>query len=406
MNKFIHFFYIVCFLVTTFPCQGKEKESVIAGYFAEWGVYARNYHVNDIPADKITHVIYAFAQIANGEIALFDAYAATDKFYPGDRWDEPLRGNFKQLQLLKAKYPHIKTLIAIGGWTLSNPFSDVAITAESRRKFAISAANFVEKYGFDGIDIDWEYPCGGGLSRGRNEDKHNFTLLMAELRNQLSHLKEKTGQEYLLTVASRAAHINTHYELAEVAKHIDWFNVMTYDFHGAWENITNHQAPLYSNSRSENSENDRQYNVASAVHAYIAEGVPPQQIVLGIPFYSRGWAGIGSSAKNGGLFQNASKAADGTWESGVLDYADIYSKIEHHPEQFQVAWDDEAKVSWVYNPFLGGGSFFTFDGVAAVKEKIIFSKSLGLRGFMFWEFSGDLRNANDPASLIHTLRNS
>src|SRR5438067_349106 len=107
------------------PKAGKR----IVAYFVEWGIYQRKYNVGDIPADKLTHINYAFAKIQNGEVALFDSYAATDKAYPGDTWDAGvLRGNFKQLQVLKKKHPHLKTLIAVGGWTLSGPFSDAAFT--------------------------------------------------------------------------------------------------------------------------------------------------------------------------------------------------------------------------------------------------------------------------------------
>ena len=108
-------------------------EPRIVGYFAEWGIYGRKYNVGDIPADKLTHINYAFAKIANGECVLVDSYAAIDKAYPGDTWDNGvLRGSFNQLRKLKTKYPHLKTLISVGGWTLSGSFSDVALTEASR----------------------------------------------------------------------------------------------------------------------------------------------------------------------------------------------------------------------------------------------------------------------------------
>lgn len=387
------------FLGIVFCTSIHSIEPVIAGYFAEWGIYGRNYHVSDIPADKITHVIYAFAKISNGEVDLFDSYAAIDKFYPGDNWNEPLRGNFKQLKLLKEKHPHLKTLIAVGGWTLSEPFSEIALTEDNRIKFAVSAAKFVEKYGFDGLDIDWEYPCGGGLAKGRPEDKKNFTLLMAELRHQLSLMTEKTGKPYLLTVASAAGDALDHYELQEVAKVIDWYHLMAYDFHGSWENSTNHQSPLYQNQTDSSPFKDR-YNTSYSVHKYLLEGVPPEQIVVGIPFYSRGWAGV--SSQNGGLFQ-AGKPSKGTWEEGILDYSDVYQKINQSPDQYVITWDEEAKTSWIYNPNVEEGVFYTFEDVKTVQEKSLFIKTLGLRGAMFWEFSGDIRDSNDPASLVNIL---
>lgn len=398
MKKIFLCFIIFTLLITL--CIS-AKEPVIVGYFAEWDIYGRNYHVADIPADKLTHINYAFAKISpDGEVSLFDPYAATEKSYEGDNWEELLRGNFKQLQLLKKEHPHLKTLIAIGGWTLSDLFTDIALTPESRVKFAISAVNFMEKYDFNGIDIDWEYPCGGGIAKSRPEDKQNFTLLIAEIRNQLNELEKKTGQKYLLTVAAPAGDQLNHYELSEVSKYIDWYNLMAYDFHGAWENTTNHQAPLYSNSFDLSAPASR-YNVAYAVSSYIHAGVSPDQIVLGIPLYSRAWSGVHTD--NNGLFQSAAKSAQGTWENGILDYSDLHKKIHGRPDEYIVFWDDESKVSWVFNPYVENGAFYTYEDLKTVSEKMKFIKAENLRGAMFWEVSGDIRNSNDPQSLINVV---
>ena len=175
-------------------------EPRVVAYYPEWAVYARKFDVASIPAAKLTHLVYAFARIEGGEVNLFDSYAAIDKAYPGDTWDKGvLRGNFNQLMKLKAKHKHLKTLIAIGGWTLSSPFSDAALTPASREKLAKSAVAFMLKYGFDGIDLDWEYPVGGGLAGNKNrpEDKANYPLLCAAIRKELD--ARKKGE--LLTVA-------------------------------------------------------------------------------------------------------------------------------------------------------------------------------------------------------------
>ncbi|MBA3239521.1 MAG: glycoside hydrolase family 18 protein [Parachlamydiaceae bacterium] len=378
-------------------------EPVVVGYFAEWGVYDRNYQVSDIPAEKLTHINYAFAQInSNGEVTIFDSYAALDKKYPGDSWDESLTGSFKQLQLLKKKHPHLKTLIAIGGWTLSDPFTDVALTPESRVKFALSAVNFMNKYGFDGIDIDWEYPIGGGIAKGRPEDKENFTLLMAELRHQMNQLQKSTQKKYLLTVASPAGSQMKHYELAAAAEFIDWYNVMAYDFHGAWEKTSNHQAPLYQNFLDP-SPLAPIYNVSYAINSYLQAGVSSYQLVLGIPIYSRGWAGV--NVDNFGLFQAAAKSSRGTWEDGVLDYKDIIQKIKSNPDQYIVSWDEDAKVSWIFNPYIEDGVFYTYEDIKTVNEKLKFIKAQKLRGAMFWELSGDIRDSNSKDSIINSLYN-
>lgn len=133
-----------------------SKTKIILAYFTAWSIYERAYFVNDIDGAKLTHINYAFANIStDGTIVLGDPWADVEKSFDGDTSDQPFRGNFNRLLKLKEKYPHIKTLISIGGWTWSSQFSDVALTDESRKKFAQSCIEFIEKYSFDGIDLDW-----------------------------------------------------------------------------------------------------------------------------------------------------------------------------------------------------------------------------------------------------------
>lgn len=172
--------------------QNPDKRLV--GYFTSWSVYVRDYHVPDIPAEKITHINYAFANISPsvGTIVLGDPYADIDKYYPGDSWDpDSLRGSFHQLQILKGNHPNVKTLISVGGWTWSVYFSNVALTPESRDVFATSCADFIDEYTFDGVDIDWEYPVSGGEPGNiyRPEDRENFTLLLVAIRGKLDSLE-------------------------------------------------------------------------------------------------------------------------------------------------------------------------------------------------------------------------
>ena len=222
----------------------------VVGYFAEWGIYQRKYLVTDIPAAKLTHVNYAFARIVDGKCAIVDAYAAVDRAYPGDKWDPgEKRGNFKQLTLLRKKHPHLKTLISVGGWTLSGPFSDTALTEQSRQKFAASCVAFMLEHGFDGVDVDWEYPGGGGLesNKTRPEDGRNFSSLLAELRRLLDQQGVKDKRKYLLTIAAPAGPgTYKHIEIDKIHRHLDWINLMTYDFHGSWSELTNFSAPLLS----------------------------------------------------------------------------------------------------------------------------------------------------------------
>jgi chitinase len=391
------FLILACLLVGMNPLQAGEKR--IVAYFAEWSVYARKYHVADIPADRLTHVNYAFAKIHRGELTLFDSYAAIDKFYPGDKWDAGfLRGNLHQLQVLKKKHRHLKTLIAIGGWTLSGPFSDVALTPSSREKFAKSAVRFLTKYKFDGIDLDWEYPVSGGLktNKTRPEDKQNYTHLLASLRNALDARGRIDKKKYLLTIAAPAGPaVFANIELAKVAKVIDWFNLMAYDFHGGWSERTHFNAPLYAikNDPTKDETIRKHFNGDSAVKAYRAAGVPPDKLVLGVPFYGRGWAGV--KDRDHGLFQKPAKALPrGTHEAGVFDYKDLAANYQG---KFARHWHKEAMVPWLYDS--KSGIMITYDDPESLKIKAEYVAKNDLGGIMLWELSGD----DAKSSLLNAL---
>jgi chitinase len=382
--------------------EKKSEPKRLVGYFPEWSIYQRKYNVADIPAEKLTHINYAFAKIANGECALVDSYAAIDKFYPGDKWDAGfLRGNFHQLQLLKKKHPHLRTLISVGGWTLSGPFSDVAQTEASRTKFAKSAVAFMKKYEFDGVDIDWEYPVSGGLesNKTRKEDKQNYTYLLAALRKQLDEQGKNDRKAYLLTIAAPAGpKIYANLELDRIAKYLDWINLMTYDFHGGWSERTNFNAPLYpSKSDPEKDETIRKhFNVDSAVKAYLAAGIPPEKLVVGVPFYGRGWGGVKNVGD--GLYQPHGPAPKGTWENGVFDYKDLAANYVGRSKRY---WHDEAKVPWLYDE--KSGVMISYDDAESLRLKAEYVNRQKLGGVMVWELSADDSRATLLTTLHETL---
>lgn len=358
------------------PPPASTKKKIIA-YFAAWSVYGRNFHVADIDASLITHLNYAFLNIAGGECVLGDSYADLDKFYPGDSWDAgSLRGSFHQLQLLKAKHAHLKTLLSVGGWTWSDGFSDAALTEASRAKLARSCVAIMTKYGFDGLDLDWEYPGGGGLAPGKPIDKGNFTLLLAEFRKQL----DAAGEGHLLTIATGAApKVIANMELSKIHPYLDSINVMTYDFHGGWEKVTGHNAPMFM---GKGDPSPAGWSTDGAVRAYLDGGVPASKIVAGAAFYGRGWSGVG--AKDDGLYQPASGPSPGTWEQGVLDYHDIAA---NYLPTFTRRFDAEAKVPWLYNATRQ--LMISYDDVESHNLRAQYIKEKGLGGVMIWELSGD-----------------
>ena len=371
--------------------NGQQFNKRIIGYYTSWSVYGRDYHVSDIPANRINYINYAFANIDNGAgtIKLGDYYADVDKFYPGDSWEPgALRGCFHQLQILKANNPHVKTLISVGGWTWSAYFSNIALTEQSRQTFAASCVNFIQLYQFDGVDIDWEYPVEGGLEGNihRPEDKENFTLLLAELRSQLD-----AAGDYLLTVATSASPIyQENLEIDLISQYVDWINVMTFDFHGPWNQasdpVTNFNTPLYMIPEDPSPEPYKsKFNISAAIEGYIEHGAPLEKLHASLAFYGRGFGGVPN--QNNGLFQTFWGPANaGTWENGVFDYWDLAQNYIDM-SGYVSYWNDVAKVPWIYNP--NTQIMISYDNPQSMEIKANYAKSMDLGGVMFWEFSGD-----------------
>ncbi|TSC33658.1 glycosyl hydrolase family 18 protein [Corallococcus sp. Z5C101001] len=394
---------VVVELPGTPPPGGKR----IVGYFTAWGIYGRNYQVSNVPASKLTHINYAFSNIsADGKCVLGDSFADIDKGfgYPGE-WDPgALRGNFRAFKELKKTNPQLKLLISIGGWSWSKYFSQVAATAASRTAFVKSCVDLYVKGQFpgvtpangvgvfDGIDVDWEYPTGGGLPDNISSpaDKVNYTLLMQEFRTQLSAVTSQTGQPYLLTIASGASPdlLANKQETVKLAGILDWINVMSYDYHGAFESTVNFHSAL-NRVTGDPGANDGFYTDGS-ISKMLQLGVPASKIVLGVPFYGRGWGNVPNV--NNGLFQSG-VPTKGTWDdgqsglTGVFDYKDLKANYERAGSGYTKFLHPESKQAYLYSP--STKVWVAYDDPESVAAKSDYILAKGLGGAMFWELSGD-----------------
>jgi chitinase len=365
------------------PPPGPAGKKIV-GYFAEWGVYGRNYHVKNIDtsgsASKLTHIQYAFGNVTNGQCAIGDSYADYDKAYTAadsvdgvaDTWDAgALRGSFNQLRKLKKKYPHIKVLWSFGGWTWSGGFGQAA---QNPAAFADSCYKLVKDPRwadvFDGIDIDWEYPNACGLSCD--------TSGPAALKNVIAALRARFGQNNLVTAAITADGSNggkmDAADYAGAAQYMDWISPMTYDYFGAF----NAQGPTAPHSPLTSYAGIPQQGFYSdaAVQKLKGKGVPASKILLGIGFYGRGWTGVTQSAPGG----TATGAAPGTYEAGIDDYKVLKTKC---PATGTIAGTAYAKC---------GSDWWSYDTPSTIGGKMSYAKSQGLGGSFFWELSGDTGN--------------
>jgi chitinase len=357
----------------------------IVGYLASWGVRSKGTKIADLPGNELTHIIYAFARVTeDSRLALGDPCLDIGQCDSTAAPPAKDGGNFAELRRLKDRYPRLKLLVAAGGWSGSGRFSDVALTPESRQKFAQSAVDVIIRRSpglFDGIDIDWEYPVRGGLATNvtRPDDRQNCTLLLQALRHELDAQGKRDGRQYLLTIATIAGPgVFTQLELGPVAATVDWFNVMTYDFHSG-SKIAHFNAPLYTAT----GDPTPGYTVDSTMRRYIAGGVSPSKLVVGVPFYGRVYGGIG--AANDGLFQPVTGPVPNEWKTGT-DYKAI---VRRDPASlgFRRVMHPEARVPFLYNATTG--TWITYDDAESVAEKAAYVRAHGLGGVMAWEIGGD-----------------
>jgi chitinase len=367
----------------------------VMGYYADWDVYQRAYFVKNMDtsgqAAKLDVINYAFGNVQNGQCTIGDSYADYDQFYSSsqsvdgtsDSWDAgALRGAFHQLRELKAKYPKIKVVWSFGGWTWSGGFGQAAANASA---FANSCYNLVEDPRwadvFDGIDIDWEYPNACGLGCDTSGFSAYKTLMAA--------LRSRFGSGELVTAAITAdatggGKIDAA-DYAGAAQYVNWYNVMTYDFFGAWAATgpTAPHSPLYSY----NGIPIAQFYSDAAIQKLKGKGIPGSKLMLGIGFYGRGWTGVTQSAPGG----SATGPAAGTYEQGIEDYKVIKGKC---PPTGTVGGTSYAFC---------GNNWWSYDTPSTVGGKMSYAKSQGLAGAFFWEASGDTSNGELTAAMRNGL---
>lgn len=353
------------------PAPSSQRTLHLIGYV----MGSRSTALSPSDARRLTHINYAFANVRDGRIVLER---------PADAQQ------LDSLRALKQYNPDLKLLLSVGGWTWSDHFSDAALTDSSRHRFARSAAAIVEQHQLDGLDIDWEYPGQRGEDNVyRPEDKQNFTRLLRALRSQLDSLgsahDRTNGGRYLLTIA---AAVDSTYlantNMADVQKHLDFVNLMTYDFHGSWTNRTGHHTNLLASSAAPSSAPSGH----AGVQRFLGAGVPADKLILGAAFYGRWWTGV-SPADQRGRYQSYETA------QGTLPYDSLAA---HYIDQngFTRYWDDAAQAPYLWNAETR--AFITYDDPASLRAKAEYAHEHGLGGIMYWEHSH-----NADGTLLGTL---
>ncbi|KIM43625.1 carbohydrate-binding module family 5 protein [Hebeloma cylindrosporum] len=339
-------------------------------YFTNWGIYGANFQPSDIVAAPLTHILYSFADTdaSTGAIKLTDPYADEQKHFPTDSWSEPgnnLYGCLKQLYLLKLQKRNLKVLLSIGGWTYSQAgHFNFVTSASARATFVSNAVQLVEDYGFDGIDIDFEYPSNSAQGQGLAD-------LMTSLRSAFDSLASRKGDStpYLITAAVAAGAANyANLKVPQMNAAMNFWNLMAYDYAGSWLTFADNQANLYGGARTG-------FNTDSAVKFYQGAGATTSKIVMGMPLYGRAFE------NTAGLGQPYSGIGPGTIEAGVYSYKALplagASIVENTSDVSSYSYDSAKR------------ELVSYDTPNIVRIKSQYINSNGLGGSMFWELSTD-----------------
>jgi len=436
------------------PPTGGSQVPII-GYYTNWSQYGRNFCINHIEgesdcssgsisgssAELVTHIKYAFFQHdASGAIFSGDEFSDHNKSWGNegatcDGFPEEFgkKGNLCQLKILKQNYPHIQTLLSIGGWTWSNDFSDIYADAAKREAHCDSILWYLENYDIDGIDIDWEYPGvqgeGDNVVRSCNGhegdpvatgscDAENFR----DFVNYCGPRLQEAGKKLTMALPCDPHKYNDYdallhpgeLDLDGMIANIDWIDLMAYDMKGPWSPVTGHHAGLGANldeGRFFPDYPETEFNTVSCVEGYVANGVPVEKLAVGVPVYGHSWKGIedkplGDPAIQG-LFNTHTGVPKGTWDggqwgvSGVFDYEDIVRNIE--PGAVTRDWDASASAATLTWRLKGkdGKGFMSYVDPAGICDRADFVQEKGAYGLMFWEFSGDIED--DDRSLIQAM---
>lgn len=354
------------------PVKPFSSDYKLVCYFTNWAWYrqgAGKYLPEDIDGSLCTHIVYGFATLDYTELTIrvYDSWADVDNRF------------YERVVAYQKKGANVS--LALGGWNDSqgDKYSRLVRSPPARKRFVEHAVQFLEKYGFNGLDLDWEYPVcwQTECNRGFSDEKQGFSDLVRELS-----IAFKPRNLLLSTAVSPSKQIiDKGYDVPEISKYFDWIAVMTYDFHGQWDKKTGHVAPLYYHPDDEFD----YFNANYSLHYWIEKGAPATKIIMGVPLYGQSFTL--SDPKNNGLNAKApagGQAGEYTRSAGFLAYYEICDRINN--KGWTVVQDPKRRMGpYAYKD----NQWVSFDDKAMVRQKAKLIRQLGLGGGMIWALDLD-----------------
>ncbi|KAM0212234.1 hypothetical protein ACHAPQ_005240 [Fusarium lateritium] len=368
---------------TRLEARGVAKRNIL--YFTNWGTYGADYQPQNLPVKEITHVLYSFANVnaKDGSVVSSDSFADTNRLYEGDVKEQGTNvyGCVKQLYLLKKKNRNLKVLLSIGGFNGSPALASGVSTQAGRQRFITTAVKLITDWGFDGIDIDWEYPANA-------QEASNYVSILSGVRKALDKYSttNKLNYHFLLTVATSAGAGNYNImNMKGMDAWLDAWHLMAYDYSGPWDSTTGHQANVFA---SKNWPLTTKLSTDKALNDYIAAGVPPKKILMGMPLYGR------SFSKTDGF---------GKPYSGMAGNSEgIYLLKELPRPGAKTSYNADLIASYTYDS--NKRELVTMDDLKSGQAKAGYINQRGLGGAFYWEASGDrLGSASVVAGVKRTL---
>uniref|UniRef100_A0A182N1L5 Mucin-5AC n=1 Tax=Anopheles dirus TaxID=7168 RepID=A0A182N1L5_9DIPT len=357
-----------------------DSNQRVVCYYTNWSVYrpgTAKFTPQNINPYLCTHLIYSFG-----------GFTKENTLKPYDKYQDIEQGGFAKFTGLKTYNKNLKTLLAIGGWNEgSSRFSPLVADADRRSQFVKNSIKFLRQNHFDGLDLDWEYPVFRDGSKPK--DRENYAQLVQELREEFEREASKTGRpRLLLTMAVPAGieYVEKGYDVPKLNKYLDWFNLLTYDYHSAYEPAVNHHSPLFSLEEASEYNFDSELNIDYSVKFYLKAGADRDKLVLGIPTYGRSYTLYNPDATDiGAPADGPGEQGDATREKGYLAYYEICTSLKESSDWTVVQPNAKAMGPYAYK----GNQWVGYDDEAIARRKAKYVAENGLGGIMFWSIDND-----------------